>query len=1126
MQNSELRKNIQEAIDSQKNGNIFEALAKYKKIIDKFPENHDAIHLMGLCYHQVGDNENAIKWIEKSFEYNNKNSIAYNNLGTVYSSINQYTQAIKYFDLAIKYDRKYSDAYFNKANAIKNIDSNKFKNIEELYLKAINLNKHHKLSFNNLGVLYYDNKKYEKAINCHLKAIDLDNQYLESYCNLGNNYKAIGEELKAEELYLKILNLNSSYENANLNLTILYKEQKKYDLAEYYALKTLEIDPNKKNINKLLAEIYFEQNKYKESIIFYEKINSIDPQDAEIYNNLGVTYSAINDFKKALTYYKIAISKKQDYAVAYFNMANTYVVLKKFNEALDGYELAINYDNEKENFYNNKGTTLIELKKYKDAIIEFKKAITINKNLAAPYFNIANCSFELGEYKEAELQYEKAIELGIKNEFSGGLPAHMRAQMCIWDSYEADILKIKNNNLQKIKYATPFLASFLFDDLDLLQKTAKLMIQKYQDRIDIRANKVIKKLKNKIKIGYFSSDFKNHPVSFLIVDHLSMHDRNKYEIHAYSYSVSNPDNMTTRIKESVDKFFDVSFLSDQEIIDITIAEELDVAIDLNGYTSSNRTSLFTKGVAPIQIAYLGYLGTMGTESYDYIISDRILIPETSQKYYDEKIIYLPVYQANDRNRKIDLNSINKKDLGISDGVFVFCCFNNNYKINPVIFKVWMEILSEAKNSILLLYEENKYTKINLISEASKFGIAKERIIFTGKIPLEKHLYRYSLCDLFLDTSPYNAGTTASDALWAGLPLITYLGNSFSARMASSILHAHNLSELVTESLSDYKILALKIYNNSEYLNNLKNKVKNKKSSFLFNTPAFTKSFEEAIDKSVKNNLDGSINNIYVDPIFYKEEIMDKQKNDLQIVNFDNPIFWGAREPEIFKDLIKTASKLTGGYHFADNLFVFSRSLSMLRDVPFMDSWQKNIVSQSDSAIIWRRFILSIAGYHCQHLDGDFVECGAYEGVGAKTVIDYLGGPNFSKKFWLYDIFEHSSEMENHAMPNHGPQLYEQVLDRFSSYPNVEIIKGFIPNSFSINKPEKIAYLHIDLNQVTAEIACLDHLFDRVVPGGIIIFDDYEMLAYNAQKVAEDKWLDNKGYKVFALPTSQGLVIKR
>lgn len=247
-----------------------------------------------------------------------------------------------------------------------------------------------------------------------------------------------------------------------------------------------------------------------------------------------------------------------------------------------------------------------------------------------------------------------------------------------------------------------------------------------------------------------------------------------------------------------------------------------------------------------------------------------------------------------------------------------------------------------------------------------------------------------------------------------------------------------------------------------------------------------------------------------------------------VKNFFFPLFWGTRDNQAVAGLIEAASKqVEGGFYFADNFFTWGRNNSMFDDEEFVTAWNANVESESDTAIVWRRYILACAAYHCVQLDGDFVECGAYRGVAIKTVVDYLGGPEFPKTFWGYDLFEHDASMAHHAMPDHGPELYAQVMKKFERYDNVKIFKGEIPAVFSGNSPEKIAYLHIDLNEAPAEIASLEHLFDRVVPAGMIILDDYEWaLAYRGQKLTEDPWFEARGYRVIPLPTGQGLVIKR
>lgn len=245
-------------------------------------------------------------------------------------------------------------------------------------------------------------------------------------------------------------------------------------------------------------------------------------------------------------------------------------------------------------------------------------------------------------------------------------------------------------------------------------------------------------------------------------------------------------------------------------------------------------------------------------------------------------------------------------------------------------------------------------------------------------------------------------------------------------------------------------------------------------------------------------------------------------------NFIFPKFWSARDPEVVvRTLLAASEQVEPGIHFADNLFTWGKNLSMLDDAAFVEAWQSNIETDSDRAIIWRRYILACAGYHCVQLDGDFVECGSYSGVGVKTVVDYLGGRSFPKQFWAYDLFEHDPSMAHHAMPEHGPGLEARVRMKFEAYPQVKIVKGGIPQAFEGQSPDAIAYLHIDLNQAPAEIATLDALFDRIVPGGIVILDDYEWSGfYRSQKLEEDPWFEAQQYRVFPLPTGQGIVLKR
>lgn len=355
----------------------------------------------------------------------------------------------------------------------------------------------------------------------------------------------------------------------------------------------------------------------------------------------------------------------------------------------------------------------------------------------------------------------------------------------------------------------------------------------------------------RIRLGYFSSDLREHAVGHLIVDLLETHDKDKFEIHAFSLSNKNVDvdaenEIRGRVVRAVEYFHDVSNLPDHKIADLARENSIDIAIDVNGYTQYAKTAVFASGAAPIQINYLGFPGTMGADFIDYIVADHTLIPEDYREYFSEKIIYMPgSYQPNDRKRIVSKKIFSKKDLNLSDDIFVYGCFNNSYKILPDIFAAWMHILKIVEKSVLLLLETSPIAKLNLWDEAKKLNIDPDRIIFCPFLPHADHLARYNIVDLFIDTLPYNAHTTASDALWSGVPVLTCKGDTFSGRVCASLLNATGLPELITNNLEDYKKLAIKLGSGRE-INDIKSKLRSNLSvCCLFDTESYARNLEIA-----------------------------------------------------------------------------------------------------------------------------------------------------------------------------------------------------------------------------------------------------------------------------------------
>jgi predicted O-linked N-acetylglucosamine transferase (SPINDLY family) len=362
----------------------------------------------------------------------------------------------------------------------------------------------------------------------------------------------------------------------------------------------------------------------------------------------------------------------------------------------------------------------------------------------------------------------------------------------------------------------------------------------------------------RLRIGYFSGDFHSHAVMRLIVKMFELHDRSSFEIQAFSFGPNEDDEMHQRLIKNFDSFHDVRDMTDEGVAELARREGIDIAVDLTGYTQYGRSGILAYRAAPIQVSYLGYPGSMGADFIDYLIADSTLIPEENQKFYSEKIVYMPdCYQVSDNSRPHPATDISRAALGLPETGFVFCCFNNSYKITPREFDIWMRLLGQVEGSVLWLLQSNQWAEENLKQEAQTRGIDPGRIIFSSKCGYSEYLARLTKADLFLDTFNYNAGAVANDALWCGLPILTRQGQSYVARMVSSLLNAIDMPELITTTETDYEKLALDLATSPKKLKSLKAKLaRNKDNTPLFNTEQFTSNIERAYAEMYNRHVNG------------------------------------------------------------------------------------------------------------------------------------------------------------------------------------------------------------------------------------------------------------------------------
>jgi predicted O-linked N-acetylglucosamine transferase (SPINDLY family) len=434
-----------------------------------------------------------------------------------------------------------------------------------------------------------------------------------------------------------------------------------------------------------------------------------------------------------------------------------------------------------------------------------------------------------------------------------------------WNGFDEQLKIITNGLKNNKKILIPFQLLSLIDDPEKHKENSTLFAKNF---VPVLSNNFKRKLinNNRIKIGYFSADLNSHAVSQLIYKMLRIHDKKKFQIYCYSFGLKQKDEIHMNIKNCVNVYRDIGNIADYEAALLARKDEIDIAIDLQGYTGKQRAGIFVNRAAPIQINYLGYPGTMGAKFIDYIIADENLIPKKNQKFFSEKIIYMPdSYQVQDDELKAAEITPSKTKLGLPEDCFIFCAINNNYKILPEVFNSWMKILKKVEKSVLWLLETNEITRDNLLKEAKLRKIGSERIVFTKRTAYDIYLSQLQHADLFLDTFVYNAGASASNALWMGVPVLTKEGLSYTARMASSLLSSIGLPELITNNTEAYEKLAVELATNPNKLRSIKLKLKeNRLQKALFKTEIFTRNFEKGLEMVYQNYVEGNNpTNIYV-----------------------------------------------------------------------------------------------------------------------------------------------------------------------------------------------------------------------------------------------------------------------
>jgi predicted O-linked N-acetylglucosamine transferase (SPINDLY family) len=704
------------------------------------------------------------------------------------------------------------------------------------------------------ALAYFQQGNLARAATLYEEILKSQPKHLEALFRLGAISGQTKNPKKAVILFDKALKVDPGNAAAFNNKGLALQELERWEaaLASYNQAIALKADYaiayyNRANVLKELARL-------DTALASYDQAIAIKADFAEAYYNRGVVLNNLGRLEAAIASYDQAVAIRSNYAEAFFNRGNIQRALTEWDASLASYDQAIAIKPNYAEAYLNRGDVLHALKQSEAALASYDQAIALKADYAKAYLNRGNILRELKQLDAALASYQRAIAIKPDLEFLFGTLRYTRMQVCDWGGLETDLARL-TAAVERGETASPPFGVLALSDSAALQKTAAQIWVRAKYPLN-RALPAIPKYpeQDRIRVGYFSADFQDHATSYLIAELIEMHDRSRFEVIAFSFGPDSQGAMRKRLVDAFDDFIDVRRKSDSEVALLARNLRINIAVDLKGFTQDSRPGIFALRAAPLQVNYLGYPGTMGADYMDYLIADRMLVPAASQPHYAEKIVYLPdSYQVNDGKRKIADKAFTRAELGLPPTGFVFCCFNNNFKIMPGTFDCWMRILRRVEGSVLWLFADNPTAVRNLQREAALRGIGAERLIFAKRLDLPEHLARHRAADLCMDTWPCNAHTTASDALWAGLPVLTCAGESFASRVAASLLTAIRLPELIASSPEEYEELAVGLATEPQRLADIRRKLAdNRLTTALFDTRAYVKHIETAFSKMYEN----------------------------------------------------------------------------------------------------------------------------------------------------------------------------------------------------------------------------------------------------------------------------------
>jgi predicted O-linked N-acetylglucosamine transferase (SPINDLY family) len=646
-----------------------------------------------------------------------------------------------------------------------------------------------------------------------------------------------------------LLNKNSDVSFYNYGLISKHLNKSRQALDNFS--KALDLNPNVPDTWNNRGTVFNDLKDYESAIADFDKALALNPNYGEAYANKGKSLTLLKRYQDACPVYDKALAINPNLESAWLGRGNVLAWFKRHDDALVAYERALSIKPDLAEAWGGRGNVFYGLKRHDEARAAYNKALSIKPDLPEAWLGCGNVCAALKRYEDALVAYDKAFAIKPDLEIVESARLYTKMRLCNWDNLENEIGSL-TASIRAGTANPPFPLLSLVGSPDDQLRCARSWVAAQHPSAEesIWRGPIYKH--DKIRIGYVSPDFRPHPVSYLMAGVLEAHCSDRFKTYGFSIGARDSGELRSRLESSFHKFFDCHNKHDSEIVNAIRSSEIDILVDLAGYTQDARPSLFEYRPAPIVVNYLGFAGTLGSSRlWDYIVADRIVAPDGSAEYFEEKLARLPgcFMPHDDKGRSISDDAPSRIDHGLPEKGIVFCCFNNAFKINPRVLGSWASILNSVHDAVLWLADMEAAAKSNLRERAKNLGLDPDRLVFAKRVPsTAEHLARHRLADLFLDTLPYNAHTTASDALWAGLPVLTRAGDSFAGRVAASLLNSVGLPELITHSSEEYEAAAIELARDREKLNAIKGKLAaNRLTASLFDTPLYTKHLEAAYE---------------------------------------------------------------------------------------------------------------------------------------------------------------------------------------------------------------------------------------------------------------------------------------